>query len=153
MVLQKWQQPFPQPNSNAGKASTSPTGAHKQAPAAFQQGRIAYRAGRYVEAEAAFAQAVNQEPDHLWSWLQWANSQRRQNQINTAITTLEQLATNNADLPMLSRTHGQTASPTTLGKEIKNVAVRLERQYEQLRKTNIFGIIVLKTLPPKCSIN
>ena len=55
------------------------------------------------------------------------------------ITTLEQLATENADLPMLSRTHGQTASPTTLGKEIRNVAARLERQYEQLRKTTILG--------------
>ena len=88
---QKWQQPFPQPNSKADKASTSPTGARKQAPAAFQQGRIAYRAGRYVEAEAAFAQAVNQEPDHLWSWLQWANSQRRQGLNSAAITSLEQL--------------------------------------------------------------
>ena len=59
--------------------------------------------------------------------------------MQTLITTLEQLATDNADLPMLSRTHGQTASPTTLGKEIKNVAARLERQYEQLRKTTILG--------------
>ena len=59
--------------------------------------------------------------------------------MQTLITTLEQLATDNANLPMLSRTHGQTASPTTLGKEIKNVAARLERQYEQLRKTTILG--------------
>jgi adenylosuccinate lyase len=44
------------------------------------------------------------------------------------IETLDQLAQANADLPMLSRTHGQTASPTTLGKEIKNVAARLQRQ-------------------------
>ena len=34
--------------------------------------------------------------------------------------------------------HGQTASPTTLGKEIRNVAARLERQYEH-RKTTILG--------------
>ena len=88
---QKWEQPFPQPNSNAGKGSTSPTGARKQAPAAFQQGRIAYRAGRYGEAETAFAQAVSQAPEHLWSWLQWANSQRRQGRNAAAITTLEQL--------------------------------------------------------------
>ncbi len=59
--------------------------------------------------------------------------------MQTLITTLEQLATDNADLPMLSRTHGQTASPTTLGKEIKNAAARLERQYEQLRNTTILG--------------
>ena len=59
--------------------------------------------------------------------------------MQTLITTLEQLATDNANLPMLSRTHGQTASPTTLGKEIKNVVARLERQHEQLRKTTILG--------------
>jgi len=37
-----------------------------------------------------------------------------------------------AELPMLSRTHGQTASPTTLGKEIANVVYRLERQMKLL---------------------
>ena len=41
---------------------------------------------------------------------------------------LEDLAMQYAALPMLSRTHGQTASPTTLGKELANVAVRLRRQ-------------------------
>ena len=49
------------------------------------------------------------------------------------IETLDKLAQANADLPMLSRTHGQTASPTTLGKEIKNVAARLQRQKAQLQ--------------------
>ncbi len=46
-----------------------------------------------------------------------------------------------ADVPMLSRTHGQTASPTTLGKEIANVAVRLKRQREQLVQQPILGKI------------
>ena len=40
---------------------------------------------------------------------------------------------------MLSRTHGQTASPTTLGKEIKNVAARLERQRQQIKNTPLLG--------------
>ena len=88
---QKWQQPFSEPTCNTASASAAPTRDRKQEPAAFQQGRIAYRAGRYAEAEAAFAQAVNQAPDHLWSWLQWANSQRRQNKINAALATLQQL--------------------------------------------------------------
>ncbi len=39
-----------------------------------------------------------------------------------------ELARNTAEVPMLSRTHGQTASPTTLGKELANVIYRLERQ-------------------------
>ena len=42
---------------------------------------------------------------------------------------------------MLSRTHGQTASPTTLGKEIANVAARLERQRKQLAEQPILGKI------------
>jgi adenylosuccinate lyase len=45
---------------------------------------------------------------------------------------LQTLASSLADLPMLSRTHGQTASPTTVGKEIANVAHRLKRCYVQL---------------------
>ncbi|KGM40831.1 adenylosuccinate lyase [Aquabacterium sp. NJ1] len=45
--------------------------------------------------------------------------------IDGLIGTLSGLAHNLADLPMLSRTHGQTASPTTVGKEIANVVARL----------------------------
>jgi adenylosuccinate lyase len=45
---------------------------------------------------------------------------------------LHDLAERYADLPMLARTHGQPASPTTLGKELVNVLARLDRQYAQL---------------------
>jgi len=45
---------------------------------------------------------------------------------------IRQLAHRHAALPMLSRTHGQPASPTTLGKEMANVVARLERQFELL---------------------
>lgn len=44
-----------------------------------------------------------------------------------------------ADKPMLSRTHGQTASPTTVGKELANVVHRMERQISQLREVRILG--------------
>ena len=50
---------------------------------------------------------------------------------------LEQLACEHAGLPMLSRTHGQTASPTTLGKEIANTVFRLRRQRRQLAAVEI----------------
>ncbi len=46
-----------------------------------------------------------------------------------------------AEIPMLSRTHGQPASPTTLGKEMANVAYRLMRQREQLKAVPILGKI------------
>ncbi len=46
-----------------------------------------------------------------------------------------------ADQPMLSRTHGQTASPTTVGKEMANVAYRLQRQIKQLKAVELLGKI------------
>lgn len=51
------------------------------------------------------------------------------------------LAQEHADLPMLSRTHGQTASPTTLGKEMANVAYRLHRQIKALEGIEYLGKI------------
>jgi len=60
-------------------------------------------------------------------------------QIDELISELCSLAEANAELGMLSRTHGQTASPTTLGKELKNVAARLARQRRQLAAVEILG--------------
>jgi len=57
------------------------------------------------------------------------------------IARLRELAHANAALPMLSRTHGQTASPSTLGKELANVVARLERQRQQLAALAIPGKI------------
>src|SRR3546814_2076668 len=51
------------------------------------------------------------------------------------------MAHEHAALPMLSRTHGQTASPTTVGKEIANVVARLQRQGEQLAAVSLSGKI------------
>ena len=52
---------------------------------------------------------------------------------------LNTLAKENADLPMLSRTHGQTASPTTLGKELANVVARIDRTQKQFANIEILG--------------
>ncbi len=59
--------------------------------------------------------------------------------LDAAISKLRELAHAHAALPMLSRTHGQTASPTTLGKEFANVAARLQRQRAQLARIEIPG--------------
>jgi adenylosuccinate lyase len=61
--------------------------------------------------------------------------------FDAVIAQLRELAHANAALPMLSRTHGQTASPSTLGKEIANVVARLERQCAQLAAVEISGKI------------
>lgn len=61
--------------------------------------------------------------------------------LDKVLAAIKQLATNYADYPMLSRTHGQTASPTTMGKEMANVAYRVERQLNQLKAIEILGKI------------
>ncbi len=61
--------------------------------------------------------------------------------VDRVVDTVRQLAHDNADVPMLSRTHGQPASPTTLGKEMANVAHRLQRQRDQIVAVPILGKI------------
>src|SRR5690606_12780348 len=62
-------------------------------------------------------------------------------ELRAIARAIKQLALDNADVPMLSRTHGQTASPTTVGKEMANVAARLQRQIQQIEKVEILGKI------------
>src|SRR5690554_193946 len=57
------------------------------------------------------------------------------------IDAIVKLAHDYAEDPMLSRTHGQTASPTTVGKEMANVAARLRRQLAQVQKVELLGKI------------
>lgn len=60
-------------------------------------------------------------------------------EMKSVLSSIVLLAKDNASVPMLSRTHGQTASPTTLGKEMANFAYRLNRQIEQLNQVKIMG--------------
>jgi len=71
--------------------------------------------------------------------LQEARSQIIMPKIKEMLTALTDIAEQYANLPMLSRTHGQPASPTTLGKEIANVVYRLQRQREQMAQIPIMG--------------
>ena len=57
------------------------------------------------------------------------------------LNAISALAITHAEQPMLSRTHGQTASPTTLGKEMANVAYRLARQIKQFENVELLGKI------------
>ena len=62
-------------------------------------------------------------------------------QLQAVIDAISKLAQDFAAQPMLSRTHGQTASPTTLGKEMANVAARLKRQLAQIQAVEMLGKI------------
>ena len=57
------------------------------------------------------------------------------------VDRLAELAHEHAEQPMLSRTHGQTASPSTVGKELANVVHRLRRQVKQIRAVELMGKI------------
>lgn len=57
------------------------------------------------------------------------------------ISALKQLAKEHATVPMMARTHGQPASPTTMGKEMANVMIRLEKQRQLIASVNILGKI------------
>lgn len=59
--------------------------------------------------------------------------------IVSIITKLKKLAKKYAALPMLARTHGQPATPTTVGKELANFTFRLNRQFLQLKNAPILG--------------
>lgn len=62
-------------------------------------------------------------------------------QMRTLIRKISDLAIEYAAIPMLSRTHGQTASPTTVGKELANVAARLHGQMERVAEVKLLGKI------------
>ncbi len=62
-------------------------------------------------------------------------------ELDAVIDRFETMAIEHADVAMLSRTHGQAASPTTVGKELANLAHRLRRQRDQIAAVEILGKI------------
>ncbi|MCY4177069.1 MAG: adenylosuccinate lyase [Endozoicomonadaceae bacterium] len=61
--------------------------------------------------------------------------------MSYVISAIRSLAHQHADVPMLSRTHGQSATPTTLGKEMANTVYRLDRQLQKLAEIPVFAKI------------
>jgi adenylosuccinate lyase len=61
--------------------------------------------------------------------------------MDEVIDSIHRIAVDNAAVPMLAHTHGQPASPTTIGKEFANVMYRLTRQHEQLKMIPMLGKI------------
>lgn len=62
-------------------------------------------------------------------------------EMQQIIDAIRDLAHQQAAIPLLSRTHGQTASPSTMGKEMANVAYRLQRQLDQVKQIELLGKI------------
>jgi len=61
--------------------------------------------------------------------------------LSRVVARLRDLAHEHAELPMMSRTHGQPATPTTVGKEMANVVYRLERASERIADVSLLGKI------------
>ncbi len=59
--------------------------------------------------------------------------------VDGIIAKLREMANSYANVPLLSRTHGQTASPTTVGKEVANVLVRLTKARENIARVNLMA--------------
>ena len=59
--------------------------------------------------------------------------------IRSIIGAIDAMADDYADIPMLARTHGQPATPTTIGKEMRNVQYRMNRQCEQIESVKLMG--------------
>lgn len=59
--------------------------------------------------------------------------------LRNIIDAIRALSVEYRDIPLLSRTHGQPASPSTMGKEMANVAYRMERQYKQIENVEILA--------------
>ena len=62
-------------------------------------------------------------------------------EIDSCISAIQKLAIASAEQAMLSRTHGQSATPTTTGKEFANVVARMQRQRQQLAQVELLGKI------------
>jgi adenylosuccinate lyase len=62
-------------------------------------------------------------------------------ELKQLIDAIRERAHEYADTPLLSRTHGQTATPSTMGKEFANTVARLSRQYQQIEQTELLGKI------------
>lgn len=73
--------------------------------------------------------------------LQQGREQQLLAEMDQLIAAIRNLSHAHADIPMLSRTHGQPASPTTLGKEMANVVYRLQRQRDQVAGVPLLGKI------------
>jgi len=73
--------------------------------------------------------------------LQGARAETMLPMLDRIVERLRELAHEFADLPMMSRTHGQPATPTTLGKEIANVAFRLRRARSAIAGVRLLGKI------------
>jgi len=61
--------------------------------------------------------------------------------MTEVLEAIREKAHDYADAPLLSRTHGQTATPSTMGKEFANTVARLKRQLKLIRKTEFLGKI------------
>ena len=109
----------------------------------FMKERMAANGAFAAAAEFIHFACTSEDINNL-SWSMMAAGAREQvllPALRGALAALRAMAHAQADTPMLARTHGQPATPTTLGKEAANVAKRLERAIERFAGVRLLGKI------------
>jgi adenylosuccinate lyase len=109
----------------------------------FMKERMAANAAFAPAAEFIHFACTSEDINNL-AWALMAGAAREQvllPALHRALDALRTLARAEADTPMLARTHGQPATPTTLGKEAANVAKRLERAIDRFAGVALMGKI------------
>jgi adenylosuccinate lyase len=109
----------------------------------FMKERMAASSGFAAAAEFIHFACTSEDINNL-SWSMMAAAAREKvllPAMRGALDSLRALAHAEADTPMMARTHGQPATPTTLGKEAANVAKRLERAIERFAGVRLLGKI------------
>jgi adenylosuccinate lyase len=109
----------------------------------FIKERLADEPGLAAQLEFVHFACTSEDINNLAYALMLADARREVllPRLDALIGTLRNFAHAEAATPMLSRTHGQPATPTTLGKEFANVVARLTRQRDQLAQVQLTGKI------------
>ncbi|WP_298610663.1 adenylosuccinate lyase [uncultured Thiothrix sp.] len=141
--LEKVVQDFDEEDARAVKAIERTTNHDVKAIEYFLKDKVAEQAELKAISEFIHFACTSEDINNLSYALMLQGGMRQvmEPEMQRTVAAIRDLAQRYADQPMLSRTHGQAASPTTLGKEMANVAYRLQRQLDQVQTCEYLGKI------------
>lgn len=141
--LEKVVQDFDEEDARAVKAIERTTNHDVKAIEYFLKDKVAEQAELKAISEFIHFACTSEDINNLSYALMLQGGMRQviEPEMQRTVAAIRDLAQRYAEQPMLSRTHGQAASPTTLGKEMANVAYRLQRQLDQVQTCEYLGKI------------
>ncbi len=138
-LLRSWVQRFNSEDAIAIKVIEKKINHDVKAVEYFLKEKMAAVAHLKTKQEFVHFACTSEDINNVAYALMWqaAIQETLQPQCATLLKHVQSLAKLSANTPMLARTHGQAASPTTLGKELANYSMRLERQMERLNSIRL----------------